>query len=245
MAADRTETLVGVYGIGLVPTGDKDPYGLRRAALGLIEAFGAFGAMARRNGQTLRLNLTALLEHAAATFPSGMLSPTVVQALEEFIFERYRNQLATAFQREVVDAVVDIRPPLDEVPSRVAAVREFRSLPEAQALAAANKRIVNILRKSGSEAAAAVDQSLFGDGAEHTLFAAIQKLLPVVHQHVRRGEYTEALRALASARASVDRFFDEVLVMADDPAVRANRLALLRGLAEAMNQVADISKLAA
>ena len=245
MAADRTETLVGIYGIGLVPTGDKDPYGLRRAALGLINAFEAFGAMARASGQPLRLKLRTLLEVAAGTFPSGTISPNVVADLEEFVFERYRNQLAAAFQREVVDAVVDIRPPLDEVPSRVAAVREFRTLPEAQALAAANKRIVNILRKSGTEAAVAVDRSLFDDGAEHNLFAAVQKLLPVVHDHVRRGEYTEALRALASARSSVDKFFDEVLVMAEDPAVRANRLALLRGLAEAMNQVADISKLAA
>jgi glycyl-tRNA synthetase beta chain len=245
MAADRTETLVGIHGIGLVPTGDKDPYGLRRAALGLINAFEAFGATARASGQPLRLKLRTLLETAAGTFPSGTISPSVVADLEEFVFERYRNQLATAFQREVVDAVVDIRPPLDEVPSRVAAVREFRMLPEAQALAAANKRIVNILRKSGTEAAAAVDRSLFDDGAEHNLFAAVQKLLPVVHDHVRRGEYTEALRALASARSSVDKFFDEVLVMAEDPAVRANRLALLRGLAEAMNQVADISKLAA
>ncbi len=245
MAADRTETLVGIYGIGLVPTGDKDPYGLRRAALGLIEAFGAFGFMARRKGRPLTLNLRSLLEFAASAFPAGTLAPTVVDDLEEFIFERYRNQLAPLFQHEVVDAVVDIRPPLNEVPARVQAVSEFKTLPEAEALAAANKRIVNILKKSGGEAAPAIDRSLFGDGAEHNLYAAVQKLLPVVHGHVQRGEYTEALRALASARSSVDRFFDEVLVMADDPAVRANRLALLRGLAEAMNQVADISKLAA
>jgi glycyl-tRNA synthetase beta chain len=124
------------------------------------------------------------------------------------------------------------------------AVREFKQLPEAESLASANKRIVNILKKSGTDAAPAVDRSLFADGAEHDLFAAVQKLLPVVHRHVDRGEYTEALRALASARTSVDRFFDDVLVMAEDPALRANRLALLRGLAEAMNQVADISKLA-
>ena len=245
MAADQTETLVGIYGIGLVPTGDKDPFGLRRAALALINAFEAFGAQARARGVSLELELVALLQFAASAFPAGVLSASVAGDLEGFIFERYRNQLATAFQREIVDAVVDIRPPLNEVPSRVLAVREFRSLPEAGALAAANKRIGNILRKSGAEAAPAIDRSLFGDGAEHDLFAAVQKLLPVVHRHVERGEYTEALRALASARSSVDRFFDEVLVMAEDPAVRANRLALLRGLAEAMNQVADISKLAA
>ncbi len=244
MTADRTATMVGIYGIGLQPTGDKDPYGLRRAALGLISAFEAFGAMARINGKALRLELHSLLEFAASAFPAGKLSDSIVIDLENFIFERYRNQLAATFQREVVDSVVDIRPPLNEVPSRVIAVREFKQLPEAEALASANKRIINILKKSGTEAATAVDRSLFADGAEHDLFAAVQKLLPVVHRHVDRGEYTEALRALASARSSVDRFFDDVLVMAEDPALRANRLALLRGLAEAMNQVADISKLA-
>jgi glycyl-tRNA synthetase beta chain len=117
-------------------------------------------------------------------------------------------------------------------------------LPEAESLAGANKRISNILRKSGGDAAAAVDRALLDSGAEHDLYAAVQKLLPVVHDHVGRGDYTAALRALASARGPVDRFFDDVMVMADDPAVRANRLALLRGLAEAMNQVADLSKLA-
>ena len=244
MAADRTETLVGIFGIGLVPSGDKDPYGLRRAALGLIDAFEAFGFVARSSGEPLRLRLRALLENAARTFASPV-SSMVIDDLEAFVFERYRHQLAAAFPREVVDAVVDIRPPLDEVPSRVEAVRAFRSLPEAEALAAANKRIVNILRKSGGEAAAAVDRTLFGDGAEHDLFAAVQKLLPVVHDHVAHGQYSEALRSLASARATVDRFFDQVLVMAEDRAVRANRLALLRALAEAMNEVADISKLAA
>ncbi len=243
MTADRTETLVGIYGIGLQPTGEKDPYGLRRAALGLISAFEAFGAMARLKGRPLRLELHSLLEFAASTFPADKLSATVVPELEDFVFERYRNQLAVTFEREVVNSVVDMRPPLNEVPSRVLAVREFKQLPEAEALASANKRIGNILRKSGGEAAPAVDRSLFADGAEHDLFAAVQKLQPVVHAHVARGEYTEALCALASARASVDRFFDEVLVMAENPAVRANRLALLRGLAEAMNQVADISKL--
>ena len=245
MAADRTETLIGIFGIGLAPSGDKDPYGLRRAALGLIDAFEAFGFMAQMRGEPLRLGLRALLASAAQTFAAGTLSSTVIEELEAFIFERYRHQLATAFPREIVDAVVDIRPPLNEVPPRVEAVREFRTLPEAEALASANKRIVNILKKSGGEAAAAVDRTLFGDGAEHDLFAAVQKLLPVVHDHVARGQYTEALRSLASARASVDHFFDQVLVMAEDRAVRANRLALLRALAEAMNQVADISKLAA
>jgi glycyl-tRNA synthetase beta chain len=166
--------------------------------------------------------------------------------LEAFIHDRLRALLRDqGYAANEVEAVMSPPPArIDLVPARIAAVRSFAALPEAEALASANKRIVNILKKSGGEAAPAVDRALFADGAEHDLFAAVQKLLPVVHAHVQRGDYTDALRALASARSSVDRFFDDVLVMAEDPAVRANRLALLRGLAEAMNQVADISKLA-
>jgi glycyl-tRNA synthetase beta chain len=118
-------------------------------------------------------------------------------------------------------------------------------LPEADALAAANKRIVNILRKSGSEAAAAVDRARLSDGAEHDLYLAFQKLQPIVDDRCTTGDFAGALLALASAKPAVDRFFDDVLVMADDPAIRANRLALLRGVAQTMNRVADISKLAA
>ena len=153
-----------------------------------------------------------------------------------------REQGYTANQ---VESVVCMRPVrIDQVPGQMLAVKTFMGLPEAEALAGANKRITNILRKSGTEAAVAVDRALLDGGAEHDLYTAVQTLLPVVHGHVGRGDYTAALRSLASARAPVDRFFDDVMVMADDRAVRANRLALLRGLAEAMNQVADLSKLA-
>ena len=243
-AADRTETLVGIYGIGLVPTGDKDPNGLRRAALALISVFEAFGAMARVQAKPVRLTLHGVLQSAAATFPAGKLSKTVVPDIEGFIFERYRNQLAQGFDRGVVDSVIDQRPPLHEVVARVNAVQDFRQLPEAEALAAANKRVMNILRKSGADALPALERSRLVEGAEKDLCVAIEKLLPVVHQHARRSEFTKALRALASIRRPVDRFFEEVLVMDEDRTLRGNRLALLRGLAEAMNQVADISKLA-
>lgn len=243
-AADRTETLVGIYGIGLVPTGDKDPNGLRRAALALISVFEAFGAMARVQAKPVRLTLRALLESATATFPAEKLSKTVVPDIEGFIFERYRNQLAQGFDRGVVDSVIDQRPPLHEVVARVNAVQDFRQLPEAEALAAANKRVMNILRKSGADALPALERSRLVEGAEKDLCVAIENLLPVVHQHARRSEFTKALRALASIRRPVDRFFEEVLVMDEDRTLRGNRLALLRGLAEAMNQVADISKLA-
>jgi glycyl-tRNA synthetase beta chain len=235
--ADKLEALSGLFGLGAQPTGDKDPFGLRRAAIGvlriLIEA-------------KLPLDLRRLIGLAHDTF-SGV--PAVRDAsddVEVFIHDRLRAHLREeGYTANQIEAVMSPPPRrVDLVPERLAAVQSFVALPEAEALASANKRIVNILRKSGSDAAAAVDRSLFADGAERDLFAEVQKLLPVVHGHVDRGEYTEALRALASARASVDRFFDDVLVMAEDPALRANRLALLRGLAEAMNQVADISKLA-
>ena len=135
------------------------------------------------------------------------------------------------------DAIADL-------PARLAAVQAFAALPEAAALAAANKRIVNILRKSGAEAAPAVDPHRLEAGAEHDLFTAFEALGPQVEADFGRGDYAGALRALASAKPVVDRYFDDVMVMADDPAVRANRLALLRGVAHTMNRVADISKLA-
>jgi glycyl-tRNA synthetase beta chain len=124
-------------------------------------------------------------------------------------------------------------------------VKAFEALPEADALATANKRIVNILRKSETDAAPAVDRSRLADGAERDLWLAFQELAPIVDDRCAQGDYTGALKALATAKPAVDRFFDDVMVMVDDPSVRANRLALLRGVAATMNRVADISKLAA
>ena len=142
--------------------------------------------------------------------------------------------------------MLDARPDaIADLPSRLAAVQAFAALPEAAALSAANKRIVNILRKSGSEAAAEVDRARLADGAEHDLYQTFQRLSPQVDDDFGRGDFTNALRALATAKPAVDRYFDDVMVMADDPAIRANRLALLRGVAHTMNRVADISKLAA
>ena len=244
-AAERTETLVGIYGIGAVPTGDSDPHGLRRAALALISVFEAFGAIARAQAKPLRLKLPEVLDVAAGTFPAETLSRTVVSDVERFVFERYRNQLAQTFDRSVVDSVLDQHPPLDEVVARVNAVQDFRQLPEAEALAAANKRVANILRKAGADALPALDRSRLVDGAEKDLATAIEQLLPVVQRHAAVGEFIAALRALSSIRQPVDRFFEEVMVMVEDRPLRGNRLALLRGLAQAMNQVADISKLAA
>ena len=167
--------------------------------------------------------------------------------METFLLERLRASLREqGYSANQVDALLTVRPSrIDLVPAQMEAIRTFAMLPEAESLAAANKRIGNILRKNESQIAPAVDRALLVDGAEKDLYMAVQDLLPVVRDHVKRGDYTAALRSLASARTRVDRFFDDVMVMAEDPALRANRLALLRGLSEAMNQVADISKLAA
>ena len=235
--ADKLETLAGHFGVDEAPTGEKDPFGLRRAAIGALRIL--------IEGR-LAVDLRHLIELSFDAFGGAPAVRRAGDAVEAFMHDRLRAYLRErGYTANQIDAVMSPAPRrIDLVPDRLAAVQSFVALPEAEALASANKRIVNILKKSGSDAAAAIDRSLLSDGAEHDLFVAVQQLLPVVHQHVERGEYTEALRALASARGSVDRFFDAVLVMADDPALRANRLALLRGLAAAMNQVADISKLA-
>ena len=236
--ADKLETLAGMFGVGAQPTGDKDPFGLRRHAIGAIRI-------------VVEKRLTvALGDLIAAAFGVYAAVPAVADAradLENFIYERLRGYLRDlGYSANQVEAVLSQRPPrLDLVPAQAAAVRAFGELPEADALAAANKRIVNILRKSGSEAATAVDRARLSDGAEHDLYLAFQKLQPIVDDRCTTGDFAGALLVLASAKPAVDKFFDDVLVMADDPAIRANRLALLRGVAQTMNRVADISKLAA
>jgi glycyl-tRNA synthetase beta chain len=236
--ADKLETLAGMFGIGAQPTGDKDPFGLRRHAIGAIRIVVE---------KAHRVTLADLVDAAFRAF-SGV--PAVQDAraeLENFIYERLRGYLREAgYSANQVEAVISQRPArIDLVPAQAAAVRAFGELPESQTLAAANKRIVNILRKSGDEAASAVDRGRLADGAEHDLYLVFQKLEPVVVDRCAAGDFAGALLALAGAKPAVDRFFDDVLVMAEDPAIRANRLALLRGVAQTMNRVADISKLAA
>ena len=235
--ADKLDTLVGIWGIGLVPTGDKDPFGLRRHALGVLRIL-----MERR----LPLALPGLLELAAGQFPAGTIAPDTVDHVYTFMLDRLRQMLRDggAAPNEVEAVLADQPARIDLVASRLAAVRTFAALPEADALAAANKRIVNILRKNGDEAAPAVDRGRLADGAEHDLFLAFQKLMPQVEADYVSGDFSGALRALATAKPVVDRYFDDVMVMVDDPAIRANRLALLRSVAATMNRVADISKLA-
>jgi glycyl-tRNA synthetase beta chain len=161
------------------------------------------------------------------------------------VLERLRGYLREqGGSANQVEALIATRPAaLASLPERLVAVQAFESLPEAAALAAANKRIINILRKSGAEAARGVDRARLAAGAEHDLYVAFETLGPKVSASCDAGDYTSALKALATAKPVVDRYFDEVMVMADDPSVRANRLALLTGVAATMNRVADLSKL--
>ncbi|AZG10045.1 glycine--tRNA ligase subunit beta [Pigmentiphaga sp. H8] len=240
--AERAETLLGIWSIGLVPTGDKDPYGLRRAALGLISAFEQLDAGGRLSAGGAGLTLDGLLARAAETFATP---PTAAQIDEvrAFVFERYRNQLAGQFDRAAVDAVVAVAPPLAQVPARVRAVVAFSALPEAAALAAANKRIGNLLKKVEGEPGT-VDEALLKEPAEQALAQAVRTLRPQAEGKFAQGDFAGALTVLSQAREPVDAFFADVMVMAEDPAVRANRLALLAELHRTMNHVADLSRLA-
>ena len=237
--ADKLEALAGLFGIGSVPTGDKDPFGLRRAALGVLRIL-------IERGQ--RVPLRGLVETAFAAFRDLPVVKPDPAALLDFLYERLRGYLREqGYTAQEVAAVVDPRPDvIADLPQRLAAVRAFEAMPEAAALAAANKRTVNILRKAGGEAdaAAGVRADLLGAGAERGLHDALTELAPLVDARMRAGDYTGALVACARARDAVDRFFDDVMVMADDPALRSNRLALLKGVRAVMNRVADIALLA-
>ncbi|HEX7813416.1 MAG TPA: glycine--tRNA ligase subunit beta [Burkholderiales bacterium] len=241
--ADRIETLVGIWGIGLLPTGDKDPFGLRRAALGIISAFELAGTSSRIGGLSFNLRIDELIGQAVTLFKPGVLGKDVGAPIVEFVYERYRNQLAAIYDRNAVDAVIGLQPPLHEVVSRTRAVIEFGALPEAASLAAANKRIGNILKKA-EDTAAGVDPALLTEPAEKALAGVVEKVRPDVAARFAANDYAGSLKVLAQVREPVDAFFNDVMVMADDPKVRGNRVALLRELHGLMNQVADISQLA-
>jgi glycyl-tRNA synthetase beta chain len=229
--ADRLDALAGLFSIGQVPTGDKDPFGLRRAALGVIRILAERG---------LDLDFHELVKLALEPF-----GPEAAIALEDFVYERLRGTLREAgFTTNQVEAVVSQRPArFDELRARLDAVAAFAKLPESEALAAANKRVKNILEKSGRSDG--VDTGLLAQDEERGLHAALSVLAPQVEASVAGGDFGAALLAVARIRGDVDAFFDKVLVNAEDLAVRANRLALLTGLERVLNRVADISRLAA
>ena len=242
--AERVETLVGIWAIGLAPTGERDPFGLRRAALGLISAFEQLAAGGwLKVSQDGPLSLNGLLELAAGTFPAGKIPADTLAEVRTFIYERYRNQLINDFDRNAVEAVIALTPPLHQVAERVRAAAAFAQLPEAASLAAANKRIGNLLKKAEGEIGAVNDAALV-EPAERALAAAVAALRPQAEAQLAAGDFAGSLSTLAQAREPVDAFFADVMVMAEDPAVRANRLALLSQLHGLMNQVADISRLA-
>jgi glycyl-tRNA synthetase beta chain len=236
--ADKLETLVGMFGIGQIPTGDRDPFALRRHALGVIR-------MLAEND--LDLPLDQLLALAGSAFAAVDGFKPSDPALADFIYERLAGNLREQdFTAQEVDAVVSQRPQrLGDIPKRLVAVRAFAALPESAALAAANKRVGNILKKVENAVEAVVDGALLREGAEIALSDALVDVVPRADAAFETGDYAESLQALAALRAPVDAFFDRVMVNADDPALRANRLGLLAKLHRAMNRVADISKLSA
>ncbi len=263
--ADKLETLVGMFGIGNMPTGDKDPFALRRHALGVVRII---------IDNNLTLSLKNLLSIASYQFnskeieeilykrdmqkqiPGKMPDPFILQPisfsldwaknLTVFIVDRFagqiRDQGATS---QEVDAVLSLSPDLlYEVPNRLVAVRTFSKLPEAPALAAANKRVGNILKKVEGEVKAEVNTNLLQEPAEIALNKALSIVKPEADQLFESGDYTGSLKALAALKSPVDDFFDNVMVNADDAALKANRLGLLAILHQTMNRVADLSKLA-
>ena len=237
--ADKLETLVGMFGIGNLPTGDKDPFALRRHALGVIRMLTELN---------LPLDVAALVEAGFNVLGDKCTAPreASVQALLTFIFERLGGSLREeGYSAQEVDAVLALRPQrLAEVSKRLAAVRAFAALPEAAALAAANKRIGNILKKADAVVDAHVSTLLLQEPAEIALFAAMQQATPAAQTQFEAGDYTASLQSLAALRAPVDAFFDGVMVNAEAIDVRLNRLGLLQSLHNAMNRVADLSKLA-
>lgn len=237
--ADKLETLAGLFGIGQLPTGDKDPFALRRHALGVIRM------LIERD---LPLSVPQVVALAFDAFPAG--HGQAQAEVQHFLYDRLVGGLREqGYTAQEVDAVVALRPERwGDIPRRLAAVRAFAALAEAPSLAAANKRVGNILRKSDAAPAAAAatqaDPALFQEPAEKALADALATVAPAADAAFAAGDYTGSLQALAALKAPVDAFFDAVMVNADDPALRRNRLALLASLHAAMNRVADLSRLA-
>jgi glycyl-tRNA synthetase beta chain len=278
--ADKLETLAGLFSVGERPSGDKDPFALRRHALGVIRLLierelpldlPTLLNLAVRVVQDFNLesqwesqrNQRAFIEatkkelatgepveenFSPAPFKRRQYVPGASELLADFFYERLAANLREqGYSAHEIDAALSQRPQrLAEIPKRLEAVRAFASLPESASLAAANKRIGNILKKSDATpaAATAVNQSLLAEPAEKALASALHSAGSLADRFFNNGEYTASLRELAVLKAPVDAFFESVMVNVDDPALRANRVALLQSLHTAMNRVADLSKLA-
>ena len=230
--ADKLETLVGIWGIGLIPTGDKDPYALRRAALGVLRML-----------MNSPLSINDLLRTVAAQFPKDLLAANTVAEVADFMQARLAVLLQNDYAQDTVAAVLAQHPDrLDDLADKLQAVESFKKLPEAAALSAANKRVQNLLKKADAQLGA-VNENLLQEDAERALFAATQALRPTVQNALAQHDFQAALTALSAVKPQVDAFFDNVMVMADDAAVKQNRLNLLNELSQLMNAVADISLL--
>ena len=237
--ADKLETLVGMFGIGNLPTGDKDPFALRRHALGVVRML---------MDRSLQINVRQLIEFGHASFMNGLIATQdeLRPKLELFFQERIVGLLESEGHPFANVSAVLASPDLaswGEIRARLAAVRAFAALPESAALAAANKRIGNILKKA-PEVDAHVSPVLLKEPAEIALYGAMQSVLPRAQTLFEGGDYTGSLQALAALRSPVDAFFDGVMVNAEEIDLRLNRQGLLKSLFEAMNRVADLSRLA-
>ena len=256
--ADKLETLLGLFGVGQLPTGDKDPFALRRHALGvirmLVDKAPDLSLVALVDGAF------ALMQSIDATGPTNAGHPAggarglarldlhaaTPRLVVEFVFDRFAGMLRDqGYSAREVDSVFALRPPrLADVAGRLAAVRSFASLPEAVALAEANKRVSNILKKVEGAFEPCIELALLKEPAEIALARALEAVTPNADAAFEQGDYSTSLRSLAALRAPVDAFFESVMVNVEDPALRANRLGLLAQLHTAMNRVADLSKLA-
>jgi glycyl-tRNA synthetase beta chain len=247
--ADKLETLVGMFGIGQIPTGDKDPFALRRHALGVIRMLA---------DKDRALKLDELFNLAAGVFGNSISNPA--NNLIEFIHDRLRYYfrepfgiktndasvaVAPGFSPQIIEAVLSLKPNhIYSLWGKLQAVREFYYLPEAESLAATNKRVGNILKKAEGAVGDAADPARFVEAAETALYEALAQIKPKADAAFAAGDYTASLQTLAALKAPVDAFFDSVMVNTEDAALRNNRLALLNQLHQTMNRVADISKLA-
>ncbi|WP_456377774.1 glycine--tRNA ligase subunit beta [Thiolapillus sp.] len=234
--AEKIDTLCGIFGIGMKPTGDKDPFALRRSALGALR-------IVRKH--SLTLDIRELLENSVAALQDRIQEEHTADAVHAFLMERLKVLLADeGVSTQLFASVSAVQPrTIPDLDARIRAVQSFLQLPEALSLAAANKRIRNILRKSTEDIPAAVDTRLLQDPAEKTLFTQLQAMQARVKPLLAAGNYQAALKALAGLRTAVDQFFDDVMVMAEEDDLRRNRLALLKQLSALFLQVADISSL--
>lgn len=238
--ADKLDTLVGIFGIGFAPTGEKDPFGLRRAAVGVVRIL---------LEESLPLDMVGLLERARDRFQGVGLDSNVVRELQAFLYDRLRSYLRECdYAADEIEAVLALAPTrLDQVIPRLEAIRKFRAAPEGQALAAANKRIQNILRQASGgdpdEIAPAIDGTLFREEAEKRLAAELREVAARVQPLTAAGDFAGALKELSSLRVTVDTFFDKVMVMVEDQSLRMARLQLLAQVRSEFREIADVSKL--